>query len=569
MAKFLDLFAGCGGFSVGLKKAGLSSVGEVELDAWAADSLRSNFPESRILEGDVREFDDEVIRSFIGVDVIVGGPPCQGFSVAGASQFGIDDPRNELPHWFLHWVSILCPKIAIIENVPNILTKSDGTTSVLEVIKGEFERLGYLVVYKVLNAADYGTPQQRRRAFIVATAPGVYFQFPEPTHVVNTNSNHDLFGNLHPYVTVGEALSDLPPIEAGEGTDDQIPYATSPMNDYQKEMRKGSDGVKNHIAMRHTSRLIERFKVIGPGQSLKDVPSEHGQIAKITGDAVKKPFKSNNYRLDPSKPSLAIPASFQSLFLHPKLHRNLTAREAARIMGFPDNYEFKGRRTTMSWEKNLSQYNQIGNAVCPPVATALGRSILHALENATSSLPSGSVASVAGPRATTLTRSAPLPRITSLVDTEIESELTSLGTKILGGDNTTFSRQGFSVPNATLPAALIFAASKACPVCSSEKAPFGVHAGEIPFLISKENLHSLQENGQDHGLDYHLRALFNIPHQVGHLVGEQLAELGLVELVTVVNQRTGRRVRGMRLRKVDVIPASLSEALLGKIALSS
>ena len=287
MIKFLDLFAGCGGFSVGLKKAGLISIGEVELDEWAAESLRFNFPESRVLQGDIREFDDEIINSFFGVDVIVGGPPCQGFSVAGASQFGVDDPRNELLHWFIHWVSILNPKIAIIENVPNILTKSDGDKTVLEVIKEEFSRIGYSVAHRVLNAADYGTPQQRRRAFIVASAPGISFEFPVPSHTGNTFLEHDLFSSLLPHVTVGEALADLPRIEAGEGVDELVPYAKLPANAYQMEMRSGSDGVRNHVAMKHTGRLIERFKVIRPGQSLKDVPQEHGQIAKFTGAAVK------------------------------------------------------------------------------------------------------------------------------------------------------------------------------------------------------------------------------------------------------------------------------------------
>lgn len=566
MATFLDLFAGCGGFSVGLKKAGLTSVGEVELDEWAAQSLRFNFPESRVLRGDIREFNDATIRTFSGVDVIVGGPPCQGFSVAGASQFGIDDPRNALPHWFLHWVSVLNPKIAIIENVPSILTKSDGTTTVMEAIKGEFERLGYTVAYRVLNAADYGTPQLRRRAFIVATAAGISFDFPAPIHAGNAGSERDLFNNLPSYVTVGEALSDLPPIEAGEGTDDLVPYATRPVNAYQIEMRSASGGVINHVAMKHTSRLIERFKVIMPGQSLKDVPQEHGQIAKLTGAAVQKPFKSNNYRLDPTKPSLAIPASFQSLFLHPTLNRNLTAREAARIMGFPDNYEFKGKRTTMSWEKHLSQYNQIGNAVCPPVATALGHSILHALNTAEpNTVPRTTLNTqnlLSGPRAKVLSRATPLPVITPIVGSKFELKLTQLGEQLLGCTGATFSRQGFTVPTATLPAALIFASSRSCPVCAIEHPPFCNHGGEMPFLISKENLHSLQENGQDHGLDYHLRASFNIPHEVGHLVGAQLADMKLVDLVTVVNQRTGRRVRGMKLMQSAAIPTKLAEAFL-------
>ena len=137
----------------------------------------------------------------------------------------------------------------------------------------------------------------------------------------------------------------------------------------------------NHDAMKHLDRLIERFKIIKQGQSLKDVPISHGQIAYGSGEKVEKPFKYNNYRIRGDRPSLAIPASYQSLFIHPYLNRNLTAREGARLMSFPDWYEFSGPRTSMSWEEGLSQYNQIGNAVCPLVAKALGKSIKNFLEN--------------------------------------------------------------------------------------------------------------------------------------------------------------------------------------------
>lgn len=236
-------------------------------------------------------------------------------------------------------------------------------------------------------------------------------------------------------------------------------------------------------------------------------------------------------------------------------------------MGFPDNFEFKGRRTTMSWERHLSQYNQIGNSVCPPVAAALGNQIIHAINSAKLNINSGKIYNSLVPlsRKKELAKSTPLPMVASIVGTEIESNLTKLGENFLGIAGVTFSRQGFSVPTAALPAALIFAASKLCPVCSVEHPPFCVHSGEMPFLISKENLQSLRDNGQDHGLDYHLRYVFGISHQVGHLVGEQLADLNLVELLSIVNKRTGRRVRGMRLKESVVIPAELSEIFLRKL----
>jgi hypothetical protein len=380
----------------------------------------------------------------------------------------------------------------------------------------------------------------------VASQAEGQFRFPEPTH----GESSDLFVNREPYVTVGQAISDLPDIEAGDGTDDLVPYGRTIMNSYQERMRLYSTGVTNHIAMKHTNRVVERFKVIGLGQSLKDVPLEYGQIAKLTGKTVSNPYKYNNYRLDPDKPSLAIPASFQSLFIHPFKNRNLTAREAARIMGFPDEFEFFGKRTTMSWEKNLSQYNQIGNAVCPTVATSLGRAIERGLENSRSKRDTP-IPITAPPLPPTLTKisglhRSELPTIRSIVDTSLELDLRAVGQELLGTSLGHFQRQGFSVPVSTLPAALIFASEVSCVVCSPDLRPRSCHNGEMAFLISKEDLDSLRQNEQDHGLDYHLRAILDIPHQVGHFVGEQLAELDLADLVMLTNERTGRRVRGMR-----------------------
>ncbi len=559
MHTFIDLFAGCGGFSVGLQAAGLKSLAEVELDAWACESLSANFVTSRILHGDIRDFDDATIRAFSGVDVVVGGPPCQGFSVAGPTQFGADDPRNELPHWFLHWVGILRPRIAVIENVPNILTKSLAGGSIFAGIQQAFAQLGYATQHRILNAADYGVPQLRRRAFIVATLPGVSFEFPNPTHKPAEVADVDLFDDIRRQVTVGEALLDLPQIEAGDGTDDIVPYPSTPQNLYQSAMRKGSAGVLNHVAMKHTARLIERFRIIRAGQSLKDVPREYGQIEKMTGKVSEKPFKYNNYRLDPDKPSLAIPASFQSLFLHPILNRNLTAREAARLMGFPDVFRFMGKRTTMSWEKHLSQYNQIGNAVCPPVAEAIGRSISAALRTAPRGNIVGKIDATAAHMG--LTRREPLPLVKALKEKSAGFALQAAGQTLLVDQQPEFKEQGFSIPAAALAIALLCATDPKCKVCSPRLAPFGSHTGEIPFLISKDGIESLSENGQDHGLDYHLRALLDIDHQVGHLVAERLAQLGLVQLLDVFNPRTGRRVRGMKVLRMPAQIENLRCAL--------
>lgn len=550
MPQVIDLFAGCGGFTSGLRSVGFEPLLDLELDTWAADTLRANFPSSHVIEGDIRDIDEASVAALKGTPVLVGGPPCQGFSVAGPTQFGVQDPRNDLVFQFLRWVEMIQPRIAVIENVPNILTKAGNDAgSVYAAIVARFEELGYRVQATILNAADYGVPQLRRRAFIVATQADIAFAFPRPTHHA-PGREADLFGTTTAYTTVWDALSDLPQIEAGDGTDDYVEYATAPQNAYQEKMREGSNGVANHVAMKHTSRLLARFATIAPGKSLKDVAAEHGQIAKLSGERVAKPFKYNNYRLAPDKPSLAIPASFQSLFLHPYLNRNLTAREAARLMGFPDRFLFQGKRTTMSWEKNLSQYNQIGNAVCPPVASALGEAIAKALGAApTLSIKRGSAAQV------TTKTTVRLPELNVPIQPVLLERLTRLGQQLLGRHESQFFKsQSFEVPIAALPAAIAFATAKTCPVCSTQLAPFACHDGEMPFLISKEGLSSLIENEQDHGLDYHLRATLGTDHQVGHLVGEMLSELGLVELTMMPNARTGRMVRGMRVKPSGALP---------------
>ena len=173
---------------------------------------------------------------------------------------------------------------------------------------------------------------------------------------------------------------DLPQISSGEGAE-VMEYTVAPQNEYQRWARENSNVVHNHVAMRHTSRLIDRFKNIGFGQSVADVDKSHqqrqrGDASRISG----KVFSQNNMRPFPNRPSPTIPASFQSNFIHPYLDRNFTAREGARLQSFPDSYIFCGKRTTMSWEKNLSQYQQIGNAVPPLMAKAIAQNIIEYLE---------------------------------------------------------------------------------------------------------------------------------------------------------------------------------------------
>lgn len=373
---FLDLFSGAGGFSLGLELAGMRAVGAIEQDRFACETYRYNFPGVRQINDDVRSLSNEFIKSnFSGVDVIVAGPPCQGFSVAGPSQYGIIDGRNYLIFEVLRFVNALTPRMFIVENVKGLLSgKLSNEKRAFKEFIDQVEDSGYKTKHFILQAANFGVPQWRERVFIF----GALDKGELPT------SFPAAFGTKrYPWRTVNDIISDLPFVDSGTGSDGLTPYASQAQNEYQHWLQENSDGIYNHISMKHTARLIARFKSIPIGGSLVDAPAEHGQrLRNGTGLDVRKRFKMNNQRLDPAKISTAITASFQSNFIHPFLNRNLTAREGARLQSFPDRFIFKGPRTLMSksllkregreYEIGLSQYNQIGNAVPPLIAKAIG-----------------------------------------------------------------------------------------------------------------------------------------------------------------------------------------------------
>lgn len=366
----IDLFAGCGGMSHGFHMAGFRSIVASEIDLWAGDTYSHNHPNVKLLRGDIRDIDnwtDQLPDDFSEkIDGVIGGPPCQGFSLSGSRD--PHDPRNSLFMDFVKCVNHFQPKFFVMENVPGLLSMKTGQgKSVIQIIISEFSAVGYKASYSILNAAHFGVPQLRDRVFII----GVKKQYPYSKSLIFPRPT------VHPgeFMTVDIAISDLPPIESGEGSEYQE-YATEAQNAYQQWARQGSDGVYNHIAMRHTKRLIERFKVIQHGQSVADVPHEHSALKR--GDPTVKSgkvYSQNNMRVFGDAPSPTVAASFQSNFIHPHLHRNFTAREAARLQSFPDTYIFLGKRTTMSWEKHLSQYQQIGNAVPPLLAKAIAKNI--------------------------------------------------------------------------------------------------------------------------------------------------------------------------------------------------
>lgn len=378
---FVDLFAGAGGFGLGFQLSGsFKPICSIEKDLWAVDTLRENNRHA-IIHTDITKVSSK--KSIQGIckeapDVIIGGPPCQGFSIAGRGD--PKDPRNALFRYFVKWVSVLKPQVFVMENVSGLLArKNEEGGSVISIIRDAFSAEGYTCSVWSLNAADYGVPQMRQRIFIVGNRSGLVIQPPIPTHSIGRKEG------FLPAVTAWEAISDLPLVFAGQG-DSFMEYDKDAENSFQHYCRTGSPGVYNHEAMKHTRRLVSRFKMIMDGCPVNALPDDL-KVRKRNGNGVlSDSIYSSNYRcINPHTVSFTIPASFYSNFIHPFIPRNITAREAARIQSFPDWYVFKGKRTQISSsllvklgkekENHLSQYNQIGNAVPPLLAKAVAESI--------------------------------------------------------------------------------------------------------------------------------------------------------------------------------------------------
>lgn len=368
----IDLFSGCGGLSLGFKMAGFSSILASDIDENCEKTFCRNFPNVPFIRKDITEITKEEIDKIIGgktPDIIIGGPPCQGFSLANKNRNKIkDDPRNKLFYHFVKFIKWYSPKAFVMENVKGLLSMQKG--KVIDTIIDEFTTAGagYNVRKQILCAKDYGVPQSRERVIIIGIRKDLAITptFPKP---------------ISGEITVDMAISDLPQIQSGEGSE-TMPYTIDPQNEYQKMMRNGCTILRNHVAMKHTKRLIERFAAIQPGQSLVDVWETHGAVKRgAPGEKSQIKFSQNNQRVFGNKPAPTIAASFQSNFIHPHLDRNFTAREGARLQSFPDSFIFEGMRTKMSWEKGLSQYQQIGNAVPVLLAYEIAKNLRNQLQN--------------------------------------------------------------------------------------------------------------------------------------------------------------------------------------------
>ena len=358
--------------TLGFRNAGVRSIFASDIDENCERTFARNFPDVPFLRKDITAMTKDDVDGMLDgqtPDIIIGGPPCQGFSLANKNRNRIkDDPRNRLFYHFVKFIEWYQPKAFVMENVKGILSMGNG--EVIRTIVDEFggTGIGYNVEKRILRACDYGVPQSRERVIIIGFRKdlGIVPEFPAPL-------------GIDP-VSVDDAISDLPPIGAGEG-EELSEYTLPPQNPYQELMRKGASVCANHVAMKHTRRLVERFQAIKPGQSLVDVWETNGAVKR--GNPKEKShvkFGQNNQRVFGDRPAPTIAASFQSNFIHPHLDRNFTAREGARLQSFPDTFVFEGMRTKMSWERGLSQYQQIGNAVPVLLAQAIASSIVSQLE---------------------------------------------------------------------------------------------------------------------------------------------------------------------------------------------
>jgi len=387
MLKAIDLFSGCGGISLGLKAGGINIKWANELNHSACKTYAGCHRKTNLLESDIVDFISKLHSNEAGlpkpgeVDLVVGGPPCQGFSGYNRHR-SPDDPRNSLVESFLEVVDYLAPSYLLMENVTGMLSLESGKT--VKLLMNSFADLGYKYKLGILQAGYYGLPQNRWRIFILASRRNKTLpDFPPPTHkfprttifgakdykenVVRPDKDDE---NLLPQVTVGDALSDLPRIANGGG-DGEMDYKSEPKAEYQQILRRNCDRVYNHMASNLGPVMYKRVRAVPKrlGAGWLDLPEElkPRNLAKHRDKRYDNRFgrlhKSGTFNTIVSKPE-----PYWGRVIHPTQNRVISVREAARAQGFPDLVKFEG--------SIKEQYLQIGNAVPPILGKLIGLEIV-------------------------------------------------------------------------------------------------------------------------------------------------------------------------------------------------
>lgn len=344
--KILDLFCGVGGLSLGFEKAGFESFLGVDFWEEAINTYNRNRKNGNGVSRDVSEYRDEELKKMkkTGIKGVIGGPPCQGFSMVGTREK--KDPRNNLYLQFFRFVEIIKPSFFLIENVKGLLNLEKGYFK--KDIINRFSKLNYNVNYKLLKASDFGIPQNRERVFFIGLKKNIY------------NDDFFDFSSLkkETLVSAKDALSDLANVDP-LNSEKKIKHSLKPETKYQEVMRENlpDNQIFNHVITNHTKKTIEIISKIPDGGNIKNIDSKYYKVRN---------YNSAFKRMDSKKPSITVDCGHRNYFHYSK-NRVPTVREAARLQSFPDNFIFTGSKT--------SQYTQVGNAVPPLLAFKIAENI--------------------------------------------------------------------------------------------------------------------------------------------------------------------------------------------------
>ncbi len=340
----IDIFSGAGGLSLGAEMAGIVINHAIEIDPYAAASFEHNHKKAKVHCGDIKSISsEELIDKNKRVFVIMGGPPCQGFSMSNTMSRNMENPKNFLFKEFVRLVADIRPLWFVLENVRGLAVMEKGETR--KQIEKCFEDLGYKVKSKILWANDYGVPQKRNRLFIVGNLLDKDFEFPKPFDKV---------------VTVGDAFCDLPSLKNGDSYD-ELPYTMSmeSSSSYAQLMRKNSDLSTQNYVSKNNELVIQRYSYIKQGENWRAIPE-----FLMQNYSDKQRCHSGIYkRLKADEPSVVISNYRKMMLIHPFENRGLSVREAARLQSFPDDFHFCGPISFIQ--------QQIGNAVPPLLAKAV------------------------------------------------------------------------------------------------------------------------------------------------------------------------------------------------------
>ena len=354
---------------MGFEQAGFDVLAANDHDERAAATYRLNHPHTHFLSGAIQGITTVEFLRVAGLDVgeldvLVGGPPCQAFSIYN-HQRGMHDERSGLFRDYLRIVRGLMPRFVVIENVTGI-TSVGGGQAVNEIKEG-LKGLGYHVDTRILKAEEYGVPQERRRIFFVGVRDSDEVKWPIPTHTANYDMSA-ITRDLKPLVTVADAIGDLPPLSTGAGFE-EMDYTAEAETEYQRLLRAGSERVFNHIAPRLAPINLKRIRYVPRGGSWLNVPYD---LLPAGMKLARRSDHTKRYgRLHPNRQACTILTKCDlhwGAYIHPSQDRTISVRESARFQSFPDSFRFLGSR--------VEQYKQVGNAVPPLLAHAVAKAIL-------------------------------------------------------------------------------------------------------------------------------------------------------------------------------------------------